>query len=241
MSIESFKTAIARLANPASAEAKSRYFRTGAGEYGEGDRFIGVTVPQVRVLVKQFWHKLTVAECELILCTGCHEERLFALLVMVKQFEKGTAEKLAELFTSYLKHRRYVNNWDLVDSSAFQIVGAYLRDHPSDLLDQLAQSQSLWDRRISIIATFAYIKKGETEPSLRIAALLLNDKEDLIHKAVGWLIREVELIDSVEARTFLKSRYTTMPRTMLRYAIEKFPEAERLAWLKGTIGSTEKS
>ncbi len=230
------KEALRVFADETSIPSKSRYFRSGKGEYGEGDQFIGVTVPNVRLVVKEFWKKCELSTCEKLLQSIIHEERLLALLLMVKKFERGDSSERRAIFSSYLHHKSHVNNWDLVDSSAFQIVGTYLLEHPDlTLLTTLAQSTSLWDRTIAIISTFAHIRSEQFEIPLEISKLLITDKEDLIHKAVGWMIREIGERSPQTERDFLINEYKTMPRTMLRYAIEKFPNEERQKWLKGEM------
>lgn len=229
--------ALLQLADPARATHSQRFFKTGAGEYAEGDVFVGITVPNVRVLVKRYGHinlKLVVE----LLHSKLHEERLLAVLILVKQFQTGDKKLQEQIFKLYLSNTRYINNWDLVDSSAEHIVGGWIEQNPKlkALLPKLAKSTSLWEKRISIIATFHFIKLKQPTQTLQIAQLLLRDKHDLIHKAVGWMLREVgKRCSQAEEEAFLKKYYRVMPRTMLRYAIEHFPEKKRLAYLAGTI------
>lgn len=222
------------LADPAIAEHSQRFFKTGAGEYGEGDRFLGIRVPVLRAQVKKH-PAISRSEIQKLLKSPYHEERLLALLFMVREFFKGDEEEKTALYEQYLNNTRYINNWDLVDCSAPQIVGAYLAGRDRKHLYQLVESKSLWERRIAIMATFHFIKQNEFEDTLRISERLLKDQEDLIHKAVGWMLREVGKRDLQVEEEFLKKHYRKMPRTMLRYAIEKFTKSRRARYLKGTI------
>jgi 3-methyladenine DNA glycosylase AlkD len=225
---------LAKLADPVIAEHSQRFFKTGPGEYGEGDLFLGIRVPVLRRQARDFGD-LPLKETQRVLRSAYHEERLCALLVMVLQFERGDETEKERIFRMYLRNTRHVNNWDLVDLSAHKIVGAYLADRDRGLLDKLARSASLWERRIGIISTYHFIKNHDFEDTLRIAEILLADAEDLIQKAVGWMLREVGNRDAMAERAFLAERYKRMPRTMLRYAIEKFPERERKRYLAGKI------
>ena len=218
---------IKSLADPERAKHSLRFFRTGPGEYGEGDKFLGLTVPQCRQLVRKY-KDLSLSDITELLHSEYHEERLIALLLLVHNFSKDP-QKIYDL---YLKATKYINNWDLVDLTAPRIVGEYLLDKPVDILFKLAKSKSLWERRIAILATFAFIYKGEPKPTLKIAEMLLHDKEDLIHKAVGWMLREVGKRCGQKPLTdFLNQHYKSMPRTMLRYSIERFPEKTRKEYL----------
>jgi len=223
-----FKKELKNKANPKRAKITQRFFKTGPGEYGEGDVFLGIVAPEIRKLVKKY-SDLKIKEIIRLLHSKIHEERLTALLIMVKKFQiEKNKEKIYNL---YLKNTKYINNWDLVDLSANKIVGDYLLDKPKSILYKLAKSKSIWERRISIIATFNFIKNNEFEETLKIAKILLNDKHDLIHKAVGWMLREIGKRDLKIEEEFLKKYYPKMPRTMLRYAIEKFPEKKRKQYL----------
>lgn len=226
--------ALRKIADPDIAEHSQRFFKSGKGEYAEGDRFLGIRVPQQRKIARKF-RDLSLPEVEKLLSSPFHEERLAALFILVYQFDKGDETVKKNIFDLYIKNRRYVNNWDLVDSSARQIAGRYLEDKNRDLLYRFAQSESLWDRRISIIATHHYINSGDLDDTFKIADILLNDPHDLIHKATGWMLREAGLQNHDELVLFLKERYMNMPRTMLRYAIEKFPEKKRKAFLEGRV------
>lgn len=234
LTAEAVHEQLVSLANPEIAEHSQRFFKTGPGEYGEGDQFLGIRVPVLRQQVTQY-QQLPDAEVIRLLQSPFHEERLFALLVWVKQFQKAPEEEQAHLYDLYLRHTQYINNWDLVDSSAYQIVGAFLEGKDRQPIYPLAQSQSLWERRIAMIATFQWIHNHDFEDALAVAKLLLNDKEDLIHKAVGWMLREIGKRDLETEKGFLKGHYQDMPRTMLRYAIEKFPQSERQRYLKGLV------
>ncbi len=228
------RSALHALADLDSATQQQRYFKTGPGEYGEGDVFLGVRVPMVRRIAREH-RTLPLSECTILLQSDIHEERLLALLILVLAFEKGDEATRKAIHELYLSHTSFVNNWDLVDTSAEHLVGAYLAPDDTRLLEQLAVSGLVWDRRIAIMATFCWIKRGEFSGALRIADLLRFDSHDLIHKAVGWMIREVGKRDQETAETFLRPRYRELPRTMLRYAIEKFPPEQRTAYLAGTI------
>lgn len=221
-------------ADPADKQPLQRFFKTGPGEYAEGDLFLGVRVPATRKIAREF-RDLSLADLQQLLASKIHEERLLALLILTEQFRKGSADAQTQIYQLYLANMQQINNWDLVDISAEHIVGAYLRQRSRQPLYQLAQSENLWHRRIAIMATFLFIKHNDFEETLKIAEMLLADTHDLIHKAVGWMLREVGNRDRDTEERFLKQHYPHMPRTMLRYAIEKFPEALRQQYLKGTI------
>lgn len=225
--------AIQAQANPQKAKQLARFFKTGKGEYGESDVFLGLTVPQQRKIVRQY-QRLEMADITKLLHSKIHEYRLIALLILVEQFNRADLTKQKQIFTFYLKNTRYINNWDLVDLTAPKIVGQYLLEHPEQkpMLIKLAKSWLLWERRIGIMATFAFIKNKQLRWTLKLSKILLCDQHDLIHKAVGWMLREVGKIDQKVEETFLDQYAKTMPRTMLRYAIEKFPEKKRRFYLK---------
>jgi 3-methyladenine DNA glycosylase AlkD len=210
-----------------------RFFKTGPGEYGEGDQFRGIRVPVLRKLARKY-RQLPLDEAGELLRSPFHEDRLLALFILMDHYYQGENAVRSNIHHIYLEHTTFVNNWDLVDASAPHLVGHYLRDRDKSLLVRLAVSPVLWERRIAILATLAFIKEGNFDETLRIARLLLGDPEDLIHKAVGWMLREVGKREMSLAETFLRGYYRKMPRTMLRYAIEKFPEPKRQAYLKGT-------
>lgn len=229
--LSAFRSELKSLASPQRAEHLSRFFKTGKGEYAEGDRFLGISVPAQRSLVKKY-SALSLANLEKSLNSRWHEERLTSLLILVDKFKTGNEQQQSAIFELYLRNTKQINNWDLVDSSAPYIVGAFLADRNKDQLIRLAHSDVLWERRIAILATFCYIKKGDAAFALQIAEILLSDRHDLIHKAVGWMLREVgkRCAPDIEI-SFLKKHHKKMPRTMLRYAIERFEQTERRAWL----------
>jgi len=234
MITESITKRLKKLGNQEQAAVSQRFFKTGPGEYGEGDIFLGIKVPVLRKLAKEYLN-LSLKEVQTILDSKYHELRLLSLFVMVDQFSKGDRKKQKNIYALYLKNTELINNWDLVDSSAHHIVGPYLMDKSKAPLYELAQSGLLWERRIAIMATFYYIKNDKYTDTLKIAGRLLADKEDLIHKAVGWMLREIGKRHRPSEEKFLKKHYHNMPRTMLRYAIEKFPEPKRQRYLKGQI------
>jgi len=249
MTAKDVSTIFKELGDFKKAKLLSGFFKTGPGEYGAGDVFIGVMVPQTRRIAKQFCN-LPVSEIKKILSSKIHEERLCALLILVHNFSKGDEMKKKDLYNLYLSQTKYINNWDLVDLSAPNIVGAYLYHSlirankrmvgPAlgvlHALTPLARSESIWERRIAVLATFTFIKNGRAEEALHIADILLHDSHDLIHKAVGWMLREVGKRCSVNVlEEYLHSRYKIMPRTMLRYAIEHFPKEKRGRYLSGKV------
>jgi 3-methyladenine DNA glycosylase AlkD len=208
-----------------------RFFKCGPGEYGENDTFIGVTVPAQRKVARQF-RDLPLEEADRLLTSRIHEERLTALFILVDQFDRGDDRERGRIVRLYMKRLPFINNWDLVDSSAAQILGGWLADKPRGPLVRLARSTHLWSRRVAIIATFHFIHRGEHRDAIRIATILVNDEHDLIHKAVGWMLREVDKRASPAALTaFLHRHAATMPRTMLRYAIERLPAERRAHWM----------
>jgi 3-methyladenine DNA glycosylase AlkD len=220
-------------ANPEYAIRSQRFFKTGKGEYGEGDQFLGLRVPQLRKLVKKH-SELSLIEITKLLKSVYHEERLCALLLLVQKFEKSKHEK-SVIYNLYLNNIKYINSWDLVDCSAYKIIGVYLEDKNKSPLYKLARSTDMWERRIAIISTLHFIKNRQFDDVLEISKKLLKDKEELIHKAVGWMLREVGNKAPKVERAFLQNHYRKMPRMMLRYAIEKFPEPERKKYLHGKI------
>jgi 3-methyladenine DNA glycosylase AlkD len=221
------------LGNPERAIELKRYFKTGPGEYAHGDVFAGLRVPQIRTLAKEY-QGLAPAEIEALLHSPIHEARLLALLIMVQAYRHGDENERAWIYRLYRENTCHINNWDLVDLSAPQIVGAYLEHRDRAPLSTLAGSDLVWERRIAIMATFHFIKALEFVETLHIAECLLQDPHDLIHKAVGWMLREIGKRDRPTEEAFLKKHYKAMPRTMLRYAIEKFPESLRQQYLHGT-------
>jgi len=234
MKAQKISNRLKALGNKEQAAVSRRFFKTGPGEYGEGDVFLGIKVPVLRKLAKAY-ADLPLKEIETLLTSGIHEERLLALLILVRMFDRGDDLIRHQIYDLYLKNTSAVNNWDLVDLSAPYILGPYLADRSRAPLHRLAKSKSLWERRIAIISTFHFIKNGQFSETLKIAETLLTDRQDLIHKAVGWMLREIGKRHLQTEEKFLKNYYLKMPRTMLRYAIEKFPEPKRQAYLKGTI------
>lgn len=219
------------LADPERAREAVRFFKTGTGEYGAGDRFIGVAVPPLRKLAREAAPSLGFEGAQGLLASPWHEERLLGLLIWVRLFERGDVAMRERIYHAYLGHTNRINNWDLVDVSAPHIVGAWLAEREHNVLDRLADSALLWERRIALLATFHFIRSGKFADSLRLCEKLLGDREDLIHKAAGWMLREVGKRDKAVLKAFLRANCRRMPRTMLRYAIEKFPAEERRRWL----------
>ncbi|TSC96920.1 MAG: hypothetical protein CEN88_251 [Candidatus Berkelbacteria bacterium Licking1014_2] len=221
-----------RFSSPAKAQILQRFFKTGKGEYGEGDVFLGVAMPDIRKTVKKYWQETKLEEAKKLLPAKYHEIRSCALLILVERYKKIESER-GRIYRVYITNTKYINNWDLVDLTAGHIVGAYLEDKPKDLLYMFARSKDLWQRRIAILATFYYIYKGEAKETIKIAKMLLRDKHDLIHKAVGWMLREVGKRCGEKILTdFLDQQAKIMPRTMLRYAIEKLDRKKQLFYLK---------
>jgi len=234
MGVQDIQDTLRRLGNRVLAEHSQRFFKTGKGQYGEGDKFLGIRVPVIRKLAKKY-KGISLKNALKLLKSPYHEERLFALLILVEKFPGAGEEEQGGIYDLYLNNTIHINNWDLVDISAGHIVGAYLADKNKKPLYQLARSNRLWERRIAIISTFYMIKRDKFTDALKVAALLRDDKEDLIHKAVGWMLREIGKRNAAVEKAFLKKHYRQMPRTMLRYAIEKFPEKERQMYLLGKI------
>ena len=228
------KKDLREVVNLEKVEIYQNFFKTGKGEYGEGDVFFGITVPASRKIAKKHMN-LSFIDTTKLLKSKIHEERFVALLILVERFESTNDKERKRIYEYYLSNTKYVNNWDLVDLSAHKIVGAYLSDKSRAALHNLAKSSLLWDRRISIISTSYFIRNNQFSDTFEISEILLNDKHDLIHKAVGWMLREVGKKDICTEEVFLKKHYKSMPRTMLRYAIEKFPEDLRQRYLKGDV------
>ena len=222
------------LADPKTARQSLRFFKTSEGEYAYGDKFLGVRVPVIRLAVKKY-KAVSLTDVKRLLKSEYHEIRLFALLMLVAQYSCANNDQKNKIYDLYLSNTKYINNWDLVDGSAHHIVGAHLYDKDRSTLYHLSTSNSLWERRIAIIATYHYIKNNQFKDTLLVAMKLLNDQEDLIHKAVGWMLREVGNRDRAQEVKFLNQHYHNMPGTMLRYAIEKFSKTEREKYLSGTI------
>ena len=226
--------ALKQSASIKDATAASRFIKTGKGQYGEGDSFLGIRMPVLRQRANEF-KDLSRSETSNLLKSKFHEARITALLIMVLQFQHGDEKVQARIVQLYLNNTLYVNGWDLVDCYAHLILGPWLMRRDKGILSTLARSESLWERRIAIMSTFHFIRQQHFSPTLKIARLLLKDNEDLIHKAVGWMLREVGNRDRNTEEEFLRKYYRNMPRTMLRYAIEKFPEARRQQYLNGTV------
>ena len=224
-----------KYSSPKKTKILQDFFKTGKGQYGEGDKFIGVVLSDIRQVAKKYAN-LPLAPIIKLLHSPIHEERLCALIILVDQYKKGDNKTKKPVYNIYLKNYKYINNWDLVDLTASHIVGAYLADKPKDVLCKLAKSKNLWQRRVAIIATFYYIYQAKSKETIKIAKILLYDQHDLIHKAVGWMLREVgKRCGQKILLDFLAKNYKTMPRTTLRYAIERLPEKKRKQYLKGTI------
>lgn len=209
------------------AKQTKKFFKTGVGEYSEGDIFLGIKVPVLRKLSKKY-RDLSLNEVLVLLKSKYHESRMLALFILTFHFENGSKQTIYEL---YLKHTHYINNWDLVDNSAHKILGAYLLDKNRDILYELVKSSYLWERRIAVVATLWFIKNLQLSDTLQLAEMLLEDKEDLIHKAVGWTLREVGKQDKQVLINFLKKHHKVMPRVMLRYSLEKFSKDERTKYM----------
>lgn len=217
-------------ASPERRKVNEHYFKTGPGEYAEGDKFLGLSVPALRELARE--HKLlSLRNATALLKSPWHEERALALMILVRQYQRGDEKAKSAIHSLYLRNTKYINNWDLVDVSAERIVGPHLPAGQRGLLVRLAKSKDLWERRIAILSTFHYIKAGEFDDALRIATIHLDDDEDLIHKATGWMLREIGNRDRRAEEAFLRKHAARMPRTMLRYAIEKFPEPLRRKYM----------
>ena len=231
LTVAEIRRKLSARAEPSRVPGVSRFFKTGVGEYGEGDVFIGVRVPALREVCREC-RDAGLPEIRTLLRSPVHEERALALLLLVDRFHRQDDSGRRLLYELYLSQTVFINNWDLVDCSAAAIVGGWLQERDRAPLDKLARSPSVWERRIAIVATFHFIRRGEFRDALRIADILLEDSHDLIHKAVGWMLREIGKRDGAAERRFLKTRARRMPRTMLRYAIEKFPLAERQTYLR---------
>jgi 3-methyladenine DNA glycosylase AlkD len=233
-SIHDIRLTLSEIKDDSHAKILGRFFKTGPGEYGEGDIFIGLRVPQLRTLARTYEH-LRLDDTHELMMSPIHEERLLALLILVRAYKKSDEMMKEKIYRFYLDNTRFINNWDLVDLSAEHIIGAHLFNRDRKQLVRLSHSKVLWDRRIAVLATFHFIKKGQFTLTFSLVESLLGDKEDLIHKACGWMLREIGKRDIEAEETFLRLHGKTMPRTMLRYAIERFPEEKRQKYLKGTF------
>ncbi len=234
MSLTAIRRELKTVSNNEKAVFYQKFFKTGPGEYGHGDQFIDVTVPALRTISKTH-QNLTRSSIKILLNSPIHEERMLGLFILVLQYQRGDDIARQHTFDFYVKHKNRVNNWDLVDTTCHKIIGAHLYSRNRDLLFELARSPQLWDRRIAMMSTYYFIKREDFDDALKIAEILRLDDHDLIHKVVGWMLREIGKIDQPTEEKFLKKYYKSMPRTMLRYAIEKFPEVRRKAYLNGQV------
>lgn len=228
--LSSLKKEVQKKANQEKAKILSRFFKTGKGQYGEGDIFLGIPVPEQRSVAKKY--DLNLDEIKELLYDEIHEFRLVALFILIQKYQNADEKLKKQIYEFYLKNAKRINNWDLVDLSANHIVGNYLMDRDKKILFELAKSDNLWERRIAMLSCFEFIKNNKFDTALKISEKLLNDKQDLIHKAVGWMLREIGKRDLDAEENFLKKYYKKMPRTMLRYSIERFPENKRKFYMK---------
>jgi 3-methyladenine DNA glycosylase AlkD len=232
MSLNNLRKELEQLADKKQAAILQRFFKTGKGEYGEGDVFLGIKVPVQRSVAKKY-RELSLKEVQELLKSKIHEHRLIALLILIQKYERAEEDARKEIFDLYLKNTENINNWDLIDLSAPNIVGNYLLDKDRKILYKLARSSSIWEKRISMLATFEFIGNDESKDTLAIAEILLNDRHDLIQKGVGWMLREVgKRVSREEEEKFLWKHYKQMPRTMLRYAIERFDDKKKKFYMK---------
>lgn len=234
MSVVALRNEIKSVSNPGKAKFLQRFFKAGKGEYAEGDLFLGIIVPVQRQIAKKY-KTLSFGDLKTLITSKYHEERLISLLILVERFKKSNEQEKEKIVKFYLDNRKGINNWDLVDLSAPKILGKYLLNKNRNILYKFAKSDDLWEKRIAILSTFPFIKKSDFNDALKIYEIVINDDHDLIHKAVGWMLRELGKMDVQKEEEFLKKHYKKMPRTMLRYAIEKFSEKNRQAYLKGEI------
>ncbi|GAA6205651.1 DNA alkylation repair protein [Thalassotalea sp. SU-HH00458] len=236
MLVEQITAQLINAGNPDIAQHSQRFFKTAKGEYGEGDKFIGIRIPVLRQTLK-LYQNATLKEALVLLKHEYHEIRLFAVLLLVQLFEQSKKDeaKQSEIVKAYLANTHYINRWDIVDSSAHKILGKFYLNRNKSILHQLALSSHLWERRMAMMSTYTFIKNHQFDDALILAEILLHDKHDLIHKIVGWMLREVGNKNKQVAERFLQKHYQNMPRTMLRYAIEKFTKVERTAYLKGQM------
>lgn len=217
--------------NPEEVRFLGHFFRTGPGQYGEGDQFIGVRVPRLRSICKPY-RQLPPSEIEALLESPIHEIRLAGAIIMAEQAKRGDGTTKKALYDLYLRRTDRINNWDIVDSSCRDVVGGYLMGKPRNILYELARSKNIWERRIAIVSTWEFIRHGELDDTFAIAALLLGDRQDLIHKAVGWMLREAGKRDEAELRRFLDAHAKSMPRTALRYSLERLDSESRAIYMK---------
>jgi 3-methyladenine DNA glycosylase AlkD len=222
-------------ANKKKIPVHQRFFKTGKGEYGENDIFIGVNLPSQRIVARKYYDKLNLNKLRKLLTSPVHEHRLTSLIILNIKYKKCDDAGKKKIFDFYLKYRKHINNWDLVDSSAPYILGKYLMDKPRGILTRLARSKSLWDKRIAIVTTWAFIRENQYDDTLRLAKMLLSDKHDLIHKASGWMLKEISKRDVKPVEDFLNKHASVMPRRMLRYTVEKLPVKKRIYYMKKKI------
>lgn len=229
--IAEIKSELKKLAEPKRAKTYAWFFKTGKGQYGEGDKFLGIVMPELRRVAKKYYQETSLAEALQILQSEWHEERILALLILMLKYKKAEAKEKERIFLKYLANTKYINNWDLVDLSCRDIVGAHLFERDRSILYKLAKSKSLWEKRIAIVSTFYFISRNDLDDTFKISEILLRDQHDLIHKAVGWMLREAGKRDKSRLLNFLDHHGPRMPRTTLRYAIEKFSPEERKYYL----------
>jgi 3-methyladenine DNA glycosylase AlkD len=232
--LNELKSTIRNNADKNHAKFMQWFFKTGKGEYGEGDKFLGLKVPLQRKIARKFID-IDLSDLQQLICSEIHENRLISLLILVDKYQKTDEKGKEKAYKFYLKNRNHINNWDLVDLSAPKIIGEHLLNRNKEILYKYAQSKNLWKKRIAILSTFTFIKNKNLKTTLELSDILLYDEHDLIHKSVGWMLREVGKMNMKVLEDYLKPRYNKMPRTMLRYAIEKFSEQKRKKYLKGTI------
>jgi 3-methyladenine DNA glycosylase AlkD len=231
MRVNDIRKELQEMADPKKAKVLQRFFKTGPGQYGEGDIFLGITVPDSRKVAKKY-SNIGLKEVKVLLGSAVHEERMVALLILVQKYKDASGDGKAEIARFYLDNLKWINNWDLVDLSAPSILGSFLMENDRSILHRLARSSSVWERRIAIVSTLQFIRSGEFGDTLKIVQVLLNDDHDLMHKAAGWMLREVGKRDASVEEAFLEKHCRNMPRTMLRYAIERFPEKKRMSYMR---------
>lgn len=232
--LSQLNTELTKTADKQKAKILQGFFKTGKGQYGEGDIFLGIVVPVQRQIAKKYSALLTLTDLDKLIKSKIHEERLVSLLILVEKFQESKNEnQKLEIYSFYLKHSKFINNWDLVDLSAPKIVGVFLSKKNKKVLLSLARSENLWERRIAIVSTFYFITQGNPVETIKLSEVLLKDSHDLIHKATGWMLREVgKRCGEKYLENFLNTHYKKMPRTMLRYAIERLPKMKRLEYMK---------
>ncbi|PIQ72847.1 DNA alkylation repair protein [Candidatus Roizmanbacteria bacterium CG_4_10_14_0_2_um_filter_36_35] len=225
-------------AHPVKAKILARFFKTGKGEYGEGDKFLGITVPEQRKIAKDYYQNISLNEIKMLLTSKIHEFRLTALIMLTYKYKKANEEERKQYFEFYLKNTKSINNWDMVDLTAPNIVGEYLFNKDREIIYKLTKSKNLWEKRIAILSTYAFIRHGQFDDIIKVAKILINDQHDLIQKAVGWMLRETGKRNIKTEEEFLQKNYRKMGRTALRYAIEKFPEKKRKLYLNNLFKPT---